>query len=83
MNCCWYRRALAAALVGAAFWLSGSGTIAWADVKEGQPAPNIELPATQVEKALPDKKGAKTLKLADLKGKNVVLFFFPKAMTKG
>ena len=32
----------------------------------------------------PIKKGDKTLKLSDLKGKkNVVLFFYPKAMTRG
>jgi peroxiredoxin len=53
-------------------------------VKEGQPAPQIEPPATQVGTVLPDKKDAKTLKLQEFKGKkNVVLFFFPKAMTKG
>jgi peroxiredoxin Q/BCP len=52
--------------------------------KEGSPAPDINLPATQVEKVLPDAKGATTLKLSDLKGKkNVVLFFYPKAMTPG
>lgn len=50
----------------------------------GKPAPAISLEATQIDKALPDKKDAKTLSLADLKGKkNVVLFFYPKAMTKG
>jgi len=49
----------------------------------GKPAPDIELPATQIEAVLPDKKGAKTISLRDLKGKNVVLFFFPKAMTGG
>ena len=55
-----------------------------APIKEGDKAPDIELQATQIEKALPDKKGAKTLKLSDLKGKkNVVLFFYPKAMTRG
>jgi peroxiredoxin len=53
-------------------------------VAEGQPAPDIELPATQIEKILPEKKDAKTLKLKDLQGKkNVVLYFFPKALTKG
>jgi peroxiredoxin len=51
--------------------------------QEGKPAPDVSLPATQIEKVLPDKKDAKTLSLKDLKGKNVVLFFFPKAMTKG
>lgn len=41
----------------------------------GKPAPAIALEATQIEKALPDKKDAKTLSLADLKGKkNVVIF---------
>jgi hypothetical protein len=57
----------------------GDGTI-----KEGDPAPSVELPATQVEKVLPDQPNAKTLRLADLQGKkNVVLYFFPKAMTPG
>jgi peroxiredoxin Q/BCP len=50
----------------------------------GKPAPAVNLPATQIAKVLPDKKDAKTLNLADFKGKkNVVLFFFPKAMTRG
>lgn len=52
-------------------------------VKEGQPAPNIELPATKIETVLPEKKDAKTLRLKDLRGKNVVLYFFPKAKTPG
>jgi hypothetical protein len=53
-------------------------------VKEGQPAPAVELPATQIETVFPGKKNAKTLKLADFKGKkNVVLYFFPKALTGG
>ena len=60
------------------------GKLPAADVKEGQPAPDIELPATQIEKVLPDKKDAKTLHLKDLQGKkNVVLYFFPKALTGG
>jgi hypothetical protein len=53
-------------------------------VEEGAPAPAIDLPATQIEKVLPDKKDAKTLSLKDFEGKkNVVLFFFPKALTGG
>jgi len=53
-------------------------------VEEGKPAPKVELEATQIEKVLPDKKDAKTLTLKDFKGKkNVVLFFYPKAMTRG
>ena len=55
-----------------------------ADIQEGQPAPAVDLPATQIDKVLPDKKDAKTISLDDFKGKkNVVLYFFPKAMTKG
>ena len=57
---------------------------ALADVKEGQPAPDVNLPATQIAKVLPDQKDAKTLNLKDLQSKkNVVLFFFPKALTGG
>ena len=48
-----------------------------------KPAPAFDLAAANVASALPDKKNATTIRLADLKGKNVVLFFFPKAMTKG
>jgi cytochrome oxidase Cu insertion factor (SCO1/SenC/PrrC family) len=55
-----------------------------AKVEEGKPAPAFELAATQIDKVLPDKKDAKTISLKDFEGKkNVVLFFFPKAMTKG
>jgi thioredoxin-dependent peroxiredoxin len=54
-----------------------------AQVEVGKPAPPIDLPAANVGKALPGKDDAKTLSLADLKGKNVVLYFFPKAMTPG
>jgi len=32
--------------------------------------------------ALPDEEG-KTVRLSDFKGKRVVVFFFPKAMTPG
>ncbi len=48
-----------------------------------KPAPAIDLPATSIGSILPDKKEAKRLTLKDLKGKNVVLFFYPRAMTKG
>ena len=55
-----------------------------AQVDVGKAAPAIDLPATQIEKVLPDKKDAKTISLKDFEGKkNVVLFFFPKAMTRG
>jgi peroxiredoxin Q/BCP len=48
----------------------------------GKPAPAFDLPATQIDKVLPDSK-KNTLSLKDLKGKNVVLFFYPKALTRG
>ncbi|MFQ3592994.1 MAG: peroxiredoxin, partial [Gemmataceae bacterium] len=51
--------------------------------QEGKPAPAFEVPATSIGSVLPGKKDAKTLSLADLKGKHVVLFFYPKALTKG
>jgi thioredoxin-dependent peroxiredoxin len=52
--------------------------------KEGAPAPAVSLQATQIAKVLPQKKDAGTLSLADFKGKkNVVLFFYPKALTRG
>jgi cytochrome oxidase Cu insertion factor (SCO1/SenC/PrrC family) len=86
----WVVRRPAAAAVGLAGMLLGVAALQalsaaqGGNVKEGQPAPAVELPATQIGTVLPDKKDAKTLKLQDLKGKkNVVLFFFPKAMTKG
>ena len=39
----------------------------------GKPVPDFELPAT----------GDKTIKLSDLRGKPVVLYFYPKASTPG
>lgn len=77
---------LAAGLASVGWGVFGmmSSTGAQEAVREGQPAPAISLPATQIDKVLPEKKGTPTLSLADFKGrKNVVLFFFPKAMTRG
>jgi len=61
------------------------GTVAQADdtklkVKEGDKFPSVELTAVQAEKVKPD---AKALKIDDLKGKTVVVFFYPKALTGG
>lgn len=39
----------------------------------GEPIPDIELPAT----------GGKAIRLSDLRGKNLVLYFYPKASTPG
>ncbi len=73
--------ALAVLLVPA---FAGRASAADEGVKEGQPAPDIALPATQIGTVLPDKKDAKELRLKDFEGKkNVVLFFFPKAKTGG
>jgi hypothetical protein len=53
-------------------------------LKEGDVAPDIDEPATQPERSLPEAKGSKTLHLKDLQGKKtVVLYFFPKALTGG
>jgi thioredoxin-dependent peroxiredoxin len=51
-------------------------------VKEGDAFPAFELTAAQVEK-VPGKKAGEKLSLKDLKGKNVVVFFYPKALTPG
>ncbi|GBD34940.1 hypothetical protein HRbin36_00044 [bacterium HR36] len=53
-------------------------------VAEGKLAPKVNLPAVNVATVLPDQKDAKTLALDAFRGKkNVVLFFFPKALTPG
>ncbi len=54
-----------------------------AKVEEGKPAPSFDLPAVNIDRVFPDKKDAKNLSLKDLKGKHVVLFFYPKALTGG
>jgi peroxiredoxin Q/BCP len=90
MNAGWDRAVLVAALVGLAVGLGWAVVPAAAADKDdekkpvvGEPAPDINLAATQVGKVLPDKKDGKTLDLKELRGKNVVLYFFPKAMTPG
>ncbi len=50
---------------------------------EGQLAPDVELPAANIETVLPGATDKATLKLSDLRGRNVVLWFFPRAMTSG
>ncbi|QEL13712.1 peroxiredoxin [Limnoglobus roseus] len=49
-------------------------------VKVGDPFPDVPLEATQIDKV---KKDAKTVSVKDLKGKVVVVFFYPKAKTPG
>jgi hypothetical protein len=86
------RWAFLTALIGLAAgwsWATSPTPVAAADddakkAALGQPAPDVDLAATQIGLILPQRKSAKTLHLSDLRGKkNVVLYFFPKAMTKG
>jgi len=72
-------------LVVAACALLGTAGPAGAQAapKEGDPVPDVRLKATQVKKVLPDAKDD-TLSPADFRGKKkVVLFWFPKALTRG
>ena len=46
----------------------------------GDPFPDIPVPATQIDLV---KKGGKELSIKDLKGKFVVVAFYPKALTGG
>lgn len=78
------RFAVRAAAVSVAVALGSS--IALADdtklkVKEGDKFPSIALEAAQIDKL--NLKDKKTVSIADLKGKTVVIFFYPKALTKG
>jgi peroxiredoxin Q/BCP len=66
--------------------LSCAASITLADdstlkVKEGDKFPVVPLEAAQIDKL--KLKDAKTVSIADLKGKVVVIFFYPKALTKG
>lgn len=73
------RSALAAALaLGLAATVSADDTKL--KVKVGDKFPDVPLRAAQADKV---KKDAKELSIADLKGKVVVVFFYPKASTPG
>jgi len=75
--------ALALVLAGLA-WIAAPIWAGGTKLEEGKPAPDIELPATNIGSIFKDKKDAKTIKLSDLKGKkNIVLWFYPKALTGG
>lgn len=68
-------KTLAVILAGAALLFSPtfSGSGSAAELKKGDPAPAFELPGSN----------GKTYKLSDLKGKYVVIAWFPKAFTGG
>ncbi len=64
--------------------LLGSGLVLAAVPEEGKPAPAFDAPATSIQTVLPAAKDAKTLGLKQFAGKkNVVLFFYPRALTRG
>jgi peroxiredoxin Q/BCP len=75
-------RSLLAAVLLAGFALPAVADDSKLKVKEGDKFPDVPLSAVQIEKAT-DKKDAKTISIGDLKGKTVVLFFYPKANTGG
>ena len=74
---------LFAAMVATMFTLvAASADDSKLKVKEGDAFPDVALPAAQVEK-IAGKKAGDTVSIADLKGKTVVVFFYPKALTPG
>ena len=71
----------AAVAVGVA--LAGSITLAddtMLKMKVGDKFPDVPLQAAQIDKLGLKKK---TVSISDLKGKTVVIFFYPKALTRG
>ncbi|MDY3557991.1 peroxiredoxin [Gemmata sp. JC673] len=74
------RPAAAAAVLCALAALTASADDSTLKVKVGDKFPDVPLAAAQIDAV---KKGAKTLSIADLKGKTVVVFFYPKALTSG
>jgi thioredoxin-dependent peroxiredoxin len=72
------------AIVAVVLVVAGSITLAddtMLKVKEGDKFPVVPLEAAQIDKL--NLKNAKTVSIDDLKGKVVVIFFYPKALTKG
>lgn len=70
----------AAVAAGLALCLTVSAQDSTLKVKTGDKFPDVPLEAAQIDKV---KKDAKTISIADFKGKTVVIFFYPKALTKG
>jgi len=68
------RKAFFSAVVGCAFALAAMPGVTFAaDLKEGDAAPDFELTGSD----------GKSYKLADMKGKAVVVAWYPKAFTGG
>jgi thioredoxin-dependent peroxiredoxin len=78
------RRAVGAAAVLAGLALAGGATAddSKLKVKVGDPFPDVAVPAAQAGK-VPGKKAGDKVSVADLKGKVVVVAFYPKALTGG
>lgn len=75
------RRVVGAGLLAASAVLAGPTARADdAKPKVGDPFPDVSVPATQAGLV---KKGATKLSISDLKGKIVVVAFYPKALTGG
>ncbi len=79
-----FRFAVRAVAVTAAVVFAGAITVAddtMLKVKVGDKFPDVALKAAQIDKlGLKDKA---TVSITDLKGKNVVVFFYPRALTGG
>jgi peroxiredoxin Q/BCP len=76
------RFATRAAVAALAFVFVTSPLVADDDVlkvKEGDKFPDVPLAAAHIDKVKPN---AKTVSISDLKGKTVVIFFYPAAGTK-
>ena len=79
------RFAANAACVAVGLLLAAGVSVAQDDkikVKVGDKFPNVALRAAQVDK-LDGKKAGDTVSVADLKGKAVIVFFYPRALTGG
>jgi peroxiredoxin Q/BCP len=74
------RLASSAALLGLMFTTAAFADDTVLKVKAGDKFPEVPLAAAQIDKV---KKDAKTVTIADLKGKVAVVFFYPKADTPG
>ena len=74
------RWVVAAWLLGVTAWLTGPARADEPKPKVGDPFPDIAVPATQAGLV---KKDAKEISIKDLKGKIVVVAFYPKALTGG
>ena len=74
------RWGVAAFVLAVSAWLTGPVRAADEKPKVGDAFPDIALTATQASLV---KKDAKEISIKDLKGKVVVIAFYPKALTGG